>query len=164
VSEQVGLFPLHAPPHPAKTEPELGVAVSVNDVPAVVVSVQAAPPTPQEMPAGALETRPLPTPPTCTVRVSLQAVMSPSNGNVRSAASVVMERDFLRGKELLMVASVIALSLQSTFEQVPQGKLLRKMRNHASAADTRDKMSSDSTPFQIIFGTAADLDAPVLRI
>jgi hypothetical protein len=57
--------PVQAPLQPVKVAPRPGVAVSVTDDPLVYVCVQA---TPQEMPAGALVTVPLPVPASVTVK------------------------------------------------------------------------------------------------
>ncbi len=51
--------PLHAPPHPAKIYPGLGVAVRVTEVPGAKLPVQV---PPQLMPAGTLVTVPRPLP------------------------------------------------------------------------------------------------------
>lgn len=51
--------PLHAPPHPAKLEPTAGAGVSVTLEPEVKLAVHVAP---QLMPAGVLETSPVPVP------------------------------------------------------------------------------------------------------
>ena len=58
VAAQVAL-PLHAPLHPAKIEPEAGLAVSVIGVPAATVFVQV---VPHAIPAGELVTVPAPVP------------------------------------------------------------------------------------------------------
>ena len=58
VTAQVAV-PLHAPPQPAKTEPEAALAVSVIGVPAATVWVQA---VPHAIPAGELVTVPAPVP------------------------------------------------------------------------------------------------------
>jgi hypothetical protein len=59
--------PLHAPLQPAKTEPAVAVAVSVNGVPGATDSEQS---DPHEMPAGALVTVPAPVPLLVTVSVT----------------------------------------------------------------------------------------------
>lgn len=56
--------PLHAPDQPANTPPPLGAAVSVITVPPANVAVQV---EPQLIPAGLLETVPVPEPTPCTV-------------------------------------------------------------------------------------------------
>jgi hypothetical protein len=66
VTAQV-LVPLQAPLHPAKVEPPVPVAVSVNAVPGATVSEQS---EPHEMPAGTLVTVPVPPPFLVTVRVT----------------------------------------------------------------------------------------------
>jgi hypothetical protein len=80
VTEQDELLPLHAPDQPANTEPGLAVAFSVKAVPGFAVVAQAAPPAPQEIPAGVLETSPLPTPATFTVKVLEQPTSNTING------------------------------------------------------------------------------------
>ena len=62
-----GPVPLHAPLHPAKVDPELGVAVSVTVVPKLNTSEQSAP---QLIPAGELDTVPDPVPVFTTVIVN----------------------------------------------------------------------------------------------
>jgi hypothetical protein len=57
---QVSAVPLQSPPHPAKTEPAAGVAVSVTDVPTGKALDEQV--TPQSMPVVSLRTRPLPVP------------------------------------------------------------------------------------------------------
>jgi hypothetical protein len=59
--------PAQAPPQPTNVEPAAGVAVSVNGVPGVTVSVQS---LPQLMPAGVLDTVPAPVPLRVTVRAT----------------------------------------------------------------------------------------------
>jgi hypothetical protein len=59
--------PEQAPPQPMKVEPAAGVAVSVNAVPGVTVSVQS---TPQLIPDGVLPTVPEPVPLVVTVSVT----------------------------------------------------------------------------------------------
>src|SRR5262245_19886682 len=56
--------PVHAPPHPAKTEPAPGVAVKVTEVPVAKLAVQT---VLQVSPAGALVTVPVPAPETVTL-------------------------------------------------------------------------------------------------
>jgi hypothetical protein len=51
--------PVHAPPQPAKRDPESAVAVSVTEVPEAYVAAQE---SPQLMPAGSEATKPLPVP------------------------------------------------------------------------------------------------------
>jgi hypothetical protein len=58
VTAQVAV-PLHAPPQPAKTEPEAALAVSVIGVPAATVAVQS---VPHAIPAAELVTVPAPVP------------------------------------------------------------------------------------------------------
>ena len=58
------------PDHPAKVEPEAGVAVKVTAAPLLKVVEQV---LPQLMPAGELVTVPLPVPPRFTVRVKVAA-------------------------------------------------------------------------------------------
>ncbi len=76
------LVPTHASPHPAKLEPEAGVAVREITVPGSTLREQV---LPQAMPAGLLVTVPVPLPPRSTVRdgralniavICLSAVMS----------------------------------------------------------------------------------------
>ena len=67
------LLPVQAPDHPAKSEPKLGVAVSVTMVPAAIGAVQS---TPQLTPPGFEVTTPLPEP-TCVT----DSVMSAANEN-----------------------------------------------------------------------------------
>jgi hypothetical protein len=67
VTGQVAV-PLQAPLQPAKTEPEAGLAVSVSAVPAATVSVQSAP---QVIPAGELDTVPVPVPFLVTDRIAV---------------------------------------------------------------------------------------------
>jgi hypothetical protein len=55
---------VHAPDQPANTEPALGVAVSVTDVPLAKVALHVAP---QLMPNGLLVMVPVPVPPPSTV-------------------------------------------------------------------------------------------------
>src|SRR5262249_32090329 len=55
---------VHAPPHPAKTEPAPGVAVKVTEVPVAKLAVQT---VLQVSPAGALVTVPVPAPETVTL-------------------------------------------------------------------------------------------------
>ena len=56
--------PVHAPDHPANTEPVPGVAVSVTGVPLANVALHA---VPQLMPDGLLVTVPVPVPLLCSV-------------------------------------------------------------------------------------------------
>jgi len=56
--------PEHAPPHPANTEPGLAIAVNWTTVPLAKLKLQACP---QLMPAGLLETVPVPVPEGVTV-------------------------------------------------------------------------------------------------
>jgi hypothetical protein len=58
--------PLHAPPQPAKVEPEAGVADKLTTVPLAKLAEQVAP---QEIPAGELVIVPVPLPLSVTVRV-----------------------------------------------------------------------------------------------
>ena len=58
--------PLHAPPHPAKLEPEPGVGVNVTWVPTGKFAPQV---LPQLIPAGVLVTTPVPVPESVTVSV-----------------------------------------------------------------------------------------------
>jgi hypothetical protein len=51
------LIPLHAPPHPAKVAPAVGVAVSVTRVPVLKPALHT---SPQSIPAGVLMTVPWP--------------------------------------------------------------------------------------------------------
>ena len=59
VTEQVNAVPVQAPLQPAKLEPEVGVAVRVTTAFCVKDALQVAP---QSMPAGLLETVPVPNP------------------------------------------------------------------------------------------------------
>ena len=61
------LVPLHAPPHPAKDDPDAGAAVSVTLVSPLKVALHV---EPQLMPAGELVTVPIPEPASVTERVS----------------------------------------------------------------------------------------------
>lgn len=57
--------PLQPPPcHPAKTDPEPAVAVSVTEAPGAKLALHV---LPQSIPAGALVTVPVPEPPSLTV-------------------------------------------------------------------------------------------------
>ena len=58
--------PLHAPPQPAKVEPELGVADKFTTVPLAKLAEQV---VPQEIPAGELVIVPVPVPFFVAVRV-----------------------------------------------------------------------------------------------
>ncbi|HAR95434.1 MAG TPA: hypothetical protein DCR97_05660 [Deltaproteobacteria bacterium] len=58
VIAQIWLVPEHAPDHPAKVDPEAGVAVRVTNVPAAKV-----------VPLGSVVTVPAPVPDVVTVRV-----------------------------------------------------------------------------------------------
>src|SRR5688572_18798806 len=76
VTVQVGAPPLQTPPQPPNAEPAFAVAVRVIEVPLFTVSRQSPPPAPQVIPAGALETLPMPMPPVCTV-----SVLHPASSN-----------------------------------------------------------------------------------
>jgi hypothetical protein len=63
--------PLHAPPQPVNVDPLAALAVRLTDDPVANDAEQV---LPQEMPAGADETVPLPVPPVCTVSVCVGCV------------------------------------------------------------------------------------------
>jgi hypothetical protein len=67
------VVPLHAPPHPAKVEPPVGVAVSVTSVPSSNVPTHC---EPQLMPAGELVTVPVPLPARLTVNEGFELAVN----------------------------------------------------------------------------------------
>ncbi|HET9474904.1 MAG TPA: hypothetical protein VFO82_13485 [Steroidobacteraceae bacterium] len=91
VTVQVGAPPLHTPPQPPNAEPAFAVAVRVIEVPLFTVSRQSPPPAPQIIPAGALETLPIPMPPVCTVSVLHPA--SINHGTKKAARTDAREKN-----------------------------------------------------------------------
>ena len=73
VTVQVVALPLHAPPHDAKLEPAAGAALRVTLAFWLKFAVQVAP---QSIPAGLLETAPVPVPAFVTLRAKVGTVLA----------------------------------------------------------------------------------------